>query len=98
MEKVLCLVKYKDEFDEQIENLDQLMYWKIKFHPDLLRETVYLVIEEKKVLGVAYLVKRSGFLHIDKELAYHEIILEHYIPRGMIGDQKKLNGNGGESE
>lgn len=26
------------------------------------------------------------------------IILENYIPRGMIGDQKKLNGNGGESE
>ena len=23
MEKVLCLVKYKDEFDEQIENLDR---------------------------------------------------------------------------
>lgn len=26
------------------------------------------------------------------------IILENYIPRGMIGDQKKLNGNGGERE
>ena len=24
------------------------------------------------------------------------VILENYIPAGMIGDQKKLNGNGGD--
>ena len=24
------------------------------------------------------------------------VILENYIPRGMIGDQSKLTGNGGE--
>ena len=24
------------------------------------------------------------------------VILENYIPRGMIGDQKKLNQNGGD--
>lgn len=85
MQRLLDLIQYKDEYDEQIKKLDQLMYWKIKFHPDLIRESVYLVIKEEKLLGVAYLIKRSGFLHIDKELAYHEIILEHYI------DSEELN-------
>lgn len=78
-EKRLRLVQYTDEYDEQIEKLDQLMFWKIKFHPDLIRETVYLVVEEKNLVGVAYLIKRSGFIHIDQNLAYHEIILENYI-------------------
>ncbi|MDD6797286.1 MAG: hypothetical protein PUE71_03245 [Clostridia bacterium] len=70
MQRSLGLIKYEYKYDEQIEKLDQLSYWKIKFHPDLIRETVYLVIEEEKLLGVAYLVKRSGFLHIDKELIH----------------------------
>ena len=26
------------------------------------------------------------------------VILENYIPQGMIGDQKKLNGNGGDND
>ena len=26
------------------------------------------------------------------------VILENYIPAGMIGEQKKLNGNGGDSD
>lgn len=91
MQRQLGLIKYKDEYDEQIEKLDQLLYWKIKFHPDLIRETVYLVIEEEKLLGVAYLIKRSGFLHIDKELAYHEIILEHYIDPEVLNQDAILS-------
>lgn len=43
------------------------------------------------MLGVAYLIKRSVFLHIDKELAYHEIILDHYIDSEAFNQDEILS-------
>lgn len=91
MKKEVSVMQYHEEYDEQIAQLDQLMYWKIKFHPDLIRESVYLAVEEKKLLGVAYLIKRSGFLHVDQNLAYHEIILEHYVDTETANQDEVLS-------
>ena len=35
---------------------------------------------------------------LGNEVLDERVILENYIPAGMIGEQKKLNGNGGDSD
>lgn len=40
MKKAVSVMQYCEEYDEQIAQMDQLMYWKIQFHPDLIRDSI----------------------------------------------------------
>jgi ribosomal protein S18 acetylase RimI-like enzyme len=72
------IISYDEKYDKQLAELEQLMFYYVKYHPDVIKDSVYLAVENEKLLGVAFLQKRSSFLAIEHEnVRYHELII-HY--------------------
>lgn len=70
------IISYDEKYDKQLAELDQLMFYYVKYHPDVIKDSVYLAVENDILLGVACFQKRSSFLAINSEnIRYHELII-----------------------
>lgn len=74
------ITKYDEKYDNAMEELDQLSFWTVKYHGDLIKESCRLAVEDDELIGMVYLLKRSSFLAIDtNDLAYYELILDYQM-------------------
>lgn len=67
-------ILYNEKYDKAIQNIDMILFFTIKYHNDVLKDTVTLAVDGRKVCGVGYLKAGATFLKVEKEnLPYYFI-------------------------
>lgn len=78
MNSMLEIVDYSDEYDEDIKKLDELMYLEIKYHGDVVEESICLALYDGVFAGIGFLIAGSTFRQIDnRELPYYHLHAEY---------------------
>ncbi len=78
------LTSYDSKYDEEIAALDGLMSLEIRYHADVLSESVCIALSDGKVAGVSYIIRHSTFLHIRKKLEAHYL---HGVYKALPGHE-----------
>lgn len=74
---MIRICEYTPLYDEQLKAVDMMSFLNIKYHPDVLADTVCLAVEDDKLLGVGFLKAGATFLKVDtEELPYYYIHAE----------------------
>lgn len=74
---MLKITDYSEKYDEQLQLLDQVIFFTVKYHADVIKSSICLAVSDDKLIGAGYLKAGSSFLEVDKEeLPYYYIHAE----------------------
>ena len=72
------LTEYNEKYDTRLRKLDPVTYYTIKYHSDVITESVCAAIDGNKLIGVGFLKSGATFLKVDKlDLPCYFIHAEH---------------------
>lgn len=68
------IISYSEEYDELIKALDTVTFYSIKYHQDVIKDSVCLAMNGRQLVGVGMLKAGATFLKVDLEdLRYYFI-------------------------
>lgn len=95
-EKVRNMIKiidYNGKYDEEIKAIDEITFFTLKYHGDVIRDSICLAIDGRKLLGIGLLKAGATFLKVDElELPYYFIHAE-YIADDSADVEKQVEAS-----
>lgn len=71
------IVKYDVKYDEYIKDIEEVTFYTVKYHPDVIKESIAIVLDNEIPVAIGYLKAGATFLKVDKEeLDYYFIHAE----------------------
>lgn len=72
------IIDYEESFDEAIKAIDPVLFYSIRYHGDVIKESVCLAVEEDELIGAGFLKAGATFLKVEEEqLPYYFIHAEY---------------------
>lgn len=88
---MIGIIDYEEQYDEAIKNIDSVLYFSIKYHQDVIAESVCLVVDGEEVLGAGFLKAGATFLKVEKEdLPYYFIHAEYQASEKLDAERQVL--------
>lgn len=88
---MLEIIEYNEKFDDDIMKLDELMFLEIKYHADVLKETICIALYNNEFAGVGFLIAGATFLQIEKqELPYYHLHAEY---KAVVGTDYEVEAS-----
>ncbi len=81
------LTSYDPRFDEELTAFDVQMAAEIRFHGDVMPESVCIALADGQVAGVAYIIRHATFLHLRKNLEYYYL---HGVCKALPGHPEEV--------
>lgn len=86
---MIKLLKYTEKYDEQIQNIDMITFLEIKYHPDMIKDSICLAVSGTKVIGVGVLKSGATFLKInEQDLPYYFLHAEYVTDETADADDQ----------
>lgn len=80
---MLEIVDYSERFDGDIIRLDELIFLELKYHQDVIKDSVCIALQDGAFAGIGFLIAGATYRVIDeRELRYYQISVEYKAVEG----------------
>lgn len=88
------IIGYEEKYDEAIKNIDSVIYFNIKYHQDVISESVCLAVDKEEVLGVGFLKAGATFLKVEREALPYYFIHAEYLACEKLDAESQVLASG----